>query len=85
MMSWFKRKTGWEISDGRLAKLRQFCRRKRDGFDQTDHGRDIHYGDGIVVEDGRDVFRGELVGCIADEQARLADGTVTDNDTSVAQ
>jgi hypothetical protein len=45
--------------------------------------RDVHYRDGIIVEDCRDVFRGELVGSVADEQARLTDGTVTDDDTPI--
>jgi hypothetical protein len=44
----------------------------------------VHYRDGIVVEDGGNVFRRELVGGIADEQARLTDGTVTDDDTPAA-
>lgn len=45
---------------------------------------DLHYRDGIVIEDGRDIFRGEFVGRVADEQARLTDSTVTDDDTPVA-
>lgn len=47
-------------------------------------GMYVHYRDGIVVEDGGNVFRRELVGGIADEQARLTDGTVTDDDTPAA-
>lgn len=47
-------------------------------------GMYVHHRDGIVVEYGRNIFRRELVGCVADEQARLPDGTVTDNDTPVA-
>jgi hypothetical protein len=39
-----------------------------------------HNGDGVVVEDGGDIFRGELVGGITNEQTCLADGTVTDDD-----
>ena len=42
-----------------------------------------HDGNGIVVEDGRDVFRGKLVGGVTDKEARLADSTVTDDNTSV--
>jgi len=45
-------------------------------------GRYLHYRDGIVIEDGRDVFGREFVGRVADEQAGLADSTVTDNDAS---
>jgi len=47
-------------------------------------GMYVHYRDGIVVEDGRNIFRRELVCGIADEQARLTDGTVADDDTPVA-
>lgn len=39
-----------------------------------------HNGHGVVVEDGGDIFRGELVRGVADEQTCLADGTVTDDD-----
>ena len=44
--------------------------------------RHVHYGHGIVVENCRHIFRRELVGGIADEETRLADGTVTHNNTS---
>jgi hypothetical protein len=40
-----------------------------------------HDGDGVVVEDGGDIFRGELVGGVTDEQTCLANGTVADYDT----
>ena len=40
----------------------------------------VHYSDGIVVEDGRDVFGGKLIRCVADEKTCLAYGTVTDDD-----
>lgn len=46
---------------------------------------DSHYGDGIVVEDGRNVFGREFVGGIADEETSLANGSITDNDASEAQ
>jgi hypothetical protein len=39
-----------------------------------------HNSDGVVVEDGGDIFRGELVRGITNEQTCLADGTVTDDD-----
>lgn len=42
---------------------------------------DLHHGHGVVVEDGGDIFGGELVGCVGDEQASLTHGTVTDHDT----
>ena len=44
-------------------------------------GRDLHHGHGVVVEDGRDIFRGELVGCVRDEQAGLSHSTVPHHDT----
>jgi hypothetical protein len=40
-----------------------------------------HYGDGIVVKDGGNVFRREFVRCVADQEARLAYSTVADDDT----
>lgn len=42
-----------------------------------------HYGDGVVIKDGRDIFRGELVGCVADEKTSLSDSTIADNDAPV--
>ena len=42
---------------------------------------DLHHGHGVVVEHGGDIFGGELVGCVGNEQARLSHGTVTDHDT----
>ncbi len=41
---------------------------------------DLHNGDRIVVEDCWDIFRGEFIGGIGDEEARLADSTVADYD-----
>ena len=43
--------------------------------------KDVHDSNGIVVEDGRDVFGGEFVGRIADEKTCLADSTVTGDNT----
>jgi hypothetical protein len=43
-------------------------------------GGNSHDGDGIVVEDSGDIFRGELVGGIADEETSLADCTIADDD-----
>jgi hypothetical protein len=43
---------------------------------------DSHDGDGIVIEHSRDVFRRELVCCVADEKAGLSDGTISDHNTS---
>lgn len=40
----------------------------------------VHYGNGIVIEDSRDVFGGELVCCVADEKTCLAHSTVSDDD-----
>ena len=43
---------------------------------------DEHYCYGVIVEYGRYIFARELVRCVADEQARLTDSTVANNDTS---
>lgn len=45
----------------------------------------LHNSHSIVVEDGRNIFRWEFVGGVADEQASLADGTVTDNNASAEE
>jgi hypothetical protein len=44
-------------------------------------GGSSHNGHGVVVEDGGNIFRGELVGGIADEETSLADCTIADDDT----
>lgn len=44
-----------------------------------------HYSDGVVVEDRRDIFGGELVRGVADEKTCLADGTVADDDAPVEE
>jgi len=54
-----------------------------DGVSGGQNGRNSHYSDGIVVEDGRHVFRGEFVRGVADEETGLADRTVPDHDASV--
>lgn len=41
-----------------------------------------HDGDGVVVEDCRDIFRGEFVGSVANEETGLANGTVADDNAS---
>jgi hypothetical protein len=41
-----------------------------------------HNGNGIVIEDGRDIFGGEFVGRVTDEETSLAHSTITDNHTS---
>lgn len=43
---------------------------------------DLHDSDGIVVKDGGDVFGGELVGRVADQETRLPDSTVANDDAS---
>jgi hypothetical protein len=40
-----------------------------------------HDGDGVIVKDGRDVFRGEFVRSVAYKETCFADRTVTDDDT----
>lgn len=42
---------------------------------------DLHHGHGVVVKDGRHIFRRELVGCVRDEQAGLSHSTVPHHDT----
>lgn len=42
----------------------------------------LHDSHGVVVKDGGDIFRGELVGCVGDEQTGLSDSTVPHHDTS---
>jgi len=44
--------------------------------------RDVHNRDGVVIEDCGYIFRGEFVGCVANEETCLANGTVTDDDAS---
>ena len=43
---------------------------------------DSHDSDSIVIEDGRDIFGREFVRGVRNQQTRLADGTVTDYNTS---
>lgn len=42
---------------------------------------DLHHRHRIVIEDCRDIFRGEFVGGVGDEQAGLANCTVTNDNT----
>jgi hypothetical protein len=42
----------------------------------------LHNSDSIVIKNGRDVFGGEFVCRIADQETGLADSTVTDDHTS---
>ena len=44
-------------------------------------GKNPHDSNSIIIEDGRDIFRGKFVGRVADEKTCLADSTVTDDDT----
>jgi hypothetical protein len=53
---------------------------KNAGSVGTERRGGSHNGDGVVVEDGGDIFRGELVRGVTNEQTCLADGTVTDDD-----
>jgi hypothetical protein len=48
---------------------------------ETRWEHDLHHGHGVVVEHGGDIFGGELVGCVRDEQASLTHSTVADHDT----
>jgi hypothetical protein len=47
--------------------------------------RHSHDGNGIVVEDGRDVFGGELVCRVTDQKTCLTDSTITDDHTPKKQ
>lgn len=53
---------------------------KKTTWARKKQGEGSHDGHGVVVEDRGDVFRGKLVGGIADEQTCLADRTVADDD-----
>lgn len=39
-----------------------------------------HYGDGVVIEHGGNIFRGKLVRGVTDEETCLADSTIADDD-----
>jgi hypothetical protein len=41
-----------------------------------------HDSDGIIVEDGRDIFRRELIGGITDEKTCLSNRTIAHDHTS---
>ena len=41
----------------------------------------LHDSNGIVIEDGRNVFRWEFVRGVGDQEAGLSDSTITDDDT----
>lgn len=52
---------------------------------QTEEGKlsesHLHHSHGVVVENRGDILRGELVGCVRDEQAGLSDCTVPHHNT----
>ena len=82
-----------EGEDGRNPPDRRYrrvrgCRARRQSCntsvaigDADDLGSNLHDSNGIIVEDGGDVLGGELVGGVGNQQAGLADGTVTNDDT----
>jgi hypothetical protein len=47
------------------------------------NGEYLHNRNGIVIEHGRDIFGWKLVRCVTDEQARLANRTIPDNNASI--
>lgn len=47
--------------------------------------RSLHDCDSVIVEDCGDIFGGELVGGIADEETCLSDRTVTNDNASAAR
>jgi len=60
---------------------RQSCDRSVAAEDMNSSGSNLHDSDSIVVKDSGDILGGELVGGVRDQQARLADSTVTNDDT----
>jgi hypothetical protein len=52
------------------------------GHEMADESCYSHNGNGIVIEDGWDIFGGEFVGRVTDEETCLAHSTITDNHTS---
>ena len=60
---------------------RQSCDRSVAAEDMNSSGSNLHDSDSIVVKDSGDILGGELVGGVRDQQAGLADGTVTNDDT----
>jgi hypothetical protein len=40
---------------------------------------DLHNRDSIIVKYGRDIFRREFIGGVANQQTRLSDSTVANN------
>ncbi len=42
-----------------------------------------HHGNSIIVKYGRDVFAGELIGRVTDQQTGVANSTVADHNTSI--
>ena len=82
-----------EDEDGRNPPVRQYrrvrgCKAHRQSCDTSvaepvmdSWDCDLHDSDSIVVEDSGDILGGELVGGVRDQQAGLADSTVTNDDT----
>ena len=66
---------------GSVAEVQQWKNRRTGCIEQAQCIGVVtnHDCDSIVVEDGRDIFGGEFVCRIADEETCLADGTVTDH------
>ena len=73
--------TGLVLAQHPARRVASIIARKSDAIVSGPAVVNSHYRDGIVVEDGRNILRRELVCRVADEQARLTDGTVTDDDT----
>jgi hypothetical protein len=53
------------------------------GQEEGEEREDVHYRDGVVIEDSGHIFRWKLVGGVGYQQTRLAHRTVSNNDTSV--
>lgn len=59
------------------------CRKVRSTGLVPARAEDSHYSHGIVVKHRRDIVGRKLICCVADQQARLANGTITDHYASV--
>jgi hypothetical protein len=70
---------GTQVRDVIARRGTPMCAGKQDRVSRA--RGDSHHSNGIVIEDGWDVFGGELVGGVANEQTGLAHGTITDDHT----
>jgi len=69
------------LATQRLSEMK--ARRVRSGVGVIREGVDVHNSNSIVIEDRRNVFRGELVRRVTDEKTCFTDRTVTNYHTPV--